>query len=295
MLTATEIRINWLLFAAVGGLQLFLIFLPLTGLSPAWAFLPALFTNTFWSLIHEAIHGHLFASTKTSMHGGRVLCILYGAPFFILQRGHLLHHAHSRTPRERTEVYEIRRHGRVSIGLRYYGQILGGLYIAEVTTGLLLMLMPASGIRWLARKLESPDSVLGPLLDTQSQPAKALSNRLDAFIILLLFLAAFWLYGEAWPWLAAALMLRAFLISFFDNSYHYATPLDVPQNALNLDSPRWLGLALLNFNRHGTHHLYPALGWRALGKQADSRSARLGLFVALLRQLKGPVEVTKLS
>lgn len=295
MLTATEIRINWLLFAAVGGLQLFLIFLPLTGLSPAWALLPALFTNTFWSLIHEAIHGHLFASTKTSMLGGRALGILYGVPFYILQRGHLLHHAFSRTQRERTEVYDIRRHGRVSISLRYYGQILGGLYIAEVVTGLLLMLMPASGIRWLARKLESPDSVLGPLLDTQSQPAKALSNRLDAFIILLLFIAAFWLYGEAWPWLAAALMLRALLISFFDNSYHYATPLDAPQNALNLDAPRWLGLALLNFNRHGTHHLHPALGWRALGKQADLRSARIGLFIALLRQLKGPVEVTKLS
>lgn len=295
MLTAIDVHINRLLFIVLGGLQAFMLLLPLTGLPPAMALLPAQFTNTFWSLIHEAIHGHLFASTKASVLGGRVLCILYGAPFLILQRGHLLHHAFSRTQRERTEVYDSRQQGRLGVALRYHGQILGGLYIAEALTGLLLMLMPASGIRWLARKLESPDSVLGPLLDTQSQPGKALSNRLDALIILLLFLAAFWLYGEAWPWLAAALMLRAFLISFFDNSYHYATPLDAPQNAMNLDSPRWLGLALLNFNRHGTHHLYPALGWRALGKQADLRSARLGLLIGLLRQLKGPVEVAKLS
>ncbi|NWG39337.1 MAG: fatty acid desaturase [Hydrogenophilaceae bacterium] len=295
MLTRTDIRINRLLFATLAALQLFMILLPLTGLSHAWALLPALFTNTFWSLIHEAIHGHLFASRKTSILGGRVLGILYGAPFHVLQRGHLLHHAYSRTPRERTEIYDSRKQNRLAACLRYYAQILGGLYIAEVLTGLLLMLLPASGIRWLSRKLESPDSVVGPLLDAQSQPDKALSNRQDALVILLLFVAAFWLYEEAWPWLTAALMLRAFLISFFDNSYHYATPLDAPQHALNLDAPPWLDLVLLNFNRHGTHHQHPSLGWRALGNQADLRSPRLGLVTALLRQLKGPVDITKLS
>lgn len=295
MLTATDIRINWLLFAALGSLQAFMLVLPLIGLSPAWALLPALFTNTFWSLIHEAIHGHLFASRDTSTRAGRVLAILYGAPFFLLQRGHLLHHAFSRTPRERTEVYDPARKTWFSVASRYYAHILGGLYIAEVLAGLLLALLPSRAVRRLAVRLESPHSVLGQLLNAQADPVIHRASRLDALMIILLFTSAFLLYGKDWPWLLAAMLLRAFLISFFDNSYHYGTRLDKPQHALNMVAPRWAGLMLLNFNRHGTHHLNPGLGWRALGRQPDTSSPRLGFIRGLLRQLKGPVPASALQ
>lgn len=295
MLTATDIRINWLLFAALCGLQAFLFFLPLTGLSPAWVLLPALFTNTFWSLIHEAIHGHLFASTKTSMLGGRALCIPLGAPFFLLRRGHLLHHAFSRTPRERTEVYDPSRKTWFSVAPCYYAHIVGGLYVAEVLAGLLLALLPGRAVRWLSARLESTHSVLGLLLNAQAEPVTRRANRQDVVMIILFFTPAFLLYSQDWPWLLAALLLRAFLISFFDYSYHYGTRLDTPQHALNMEAPRWLGLVLLNFNRHGSHHLSPALGWRTLGRQLDESSPRIGVVAGLPRQLKGPIAASALQ
>lgn len=295
MLTRTDLRINAALFAALAASQLFMLLLPLTGAHPAWALLAALFTNSFWALVHEAIHGHLFATRHASERGGRLLAILYGAPFPLLRSGHLLHHAFSRTRRERTEVYDERATTRLSAAPRYYAQILGGLYLSEVLAGLLLALLPARAIRALAARLDGPDSVVGPMIAAQAEPANLRALRPDALAAWALLAAAFRLYGENWPWLAAALGVRALLISFFDNSYHYATALDNPKHAINMRAPHWLGLVLLNFNRHGTHHLHANLGWRALGRIDDAVSPSVGMGYALLRQLKGPIPAAALE
>jgi fatty acid desaturase len=72
-----------------------------------WTLLPlALLNNPYWSLIHEAIHDLFHPRRAINMYFGRLLAILFGAPFRILRMSHLLHHNLNRTPSEATELYE---------------------------------------------------------------------------------------------------------------------------------------------------------------------------------------------
>src|SRR5436190_6148790 len=50
---------------------------------------------TLWALIHEAIHHNLPGGPKRNVLAGRLLSIVHGAPFAILQAGHLLHHRYN--------------------------------------------------------------------------------------------------------------------------------------------------------------------------------------------------------
>lgn len=54
------------------------------------------------------------------------------------------------------------------------------------------------------------------------------------------------------------------LISFLDYVYHYRTLVDDVKHGYNLELPKLLEKYLLNFNLHGTHHLYPQESWEKL-------------------------------
>src|SRR5687767_7554139 len=87
--------------------QLFALPLLLLPSNAWWALtlLPLVALNlTLWALIHEAIHQNLPGGPQRNVLTGRFLSIVHGAPFRILQSGHLLHHRYNRTVRERAEV-----------------------------------------------------------------------------------------------------------------------------------------------------------------------------------------------
>jgi hypothetical protein len=93
------------------------------------------------------------------------------------------------------------------------------------------------------------------------------------------------------PMLAAALGLRAVLVSLADNAYHYGTALDEPLDAMNLRLPAALELFVLAFNLHGVHHRHPGLAWRDLRGAflADGGRFDLSWWQAVGRQLRGPI------
>ena len=104
------------LFLAVQLFQLVLLPVWLLPSGPAWGWLlllPVLLSNSWWAFIHEAVHGVLFPNKQANRLAGRVNAVLFGAPFDLLRRGHLLHHAASRTKRERSEVYVPERDNRL--------------------------------------------------------------------------------------------------------------------------------------------------------------------------------------
>lgn len=285
--------------AAALALHLFaLLIVPLAllPLSRWWglALLPvALLSNPLWSLTHEAIHGQLASSRRGNEIAGRILGVLHGASFGAVRVGHLLHHRYSRTVRERTEVYDPRRTRRGRAAAGYYFGLLGGTYLLEVL-GTLLSLMPRAALVRLERRLDREDSVAGLVVRALCRPAALAALRVDATLILVLGAASLALYGAcAWMPLAAY-ALRALLVSFADNSYHYDTPLDRPAAARNLRAPRWLELALLNFTLHGVHHAHPTLPWYELRRRFDAerRGYDGGWFAALGAQLRGPIPVT---
>jgi fatty acid desaturase len=159
-------RVNAGLVTTMLSLHLFaLLIVPLILLqfSPWWgiALLPvAAVSNPLWSIVHEAIHGHLFGTQRANDGAGRVLGILHGAPFRALRIGHLVHHRYSRTERERAEVYEPERTARAAAVLRHYARLLDGTYFLQVF-GVLLSYLPMPHLAVIGRRLDQEDSVAG--------------------------------------------------------------------------------------------------------------------------------------
>ncbi|MFF5174492.1 fatty acid desaturase [Micromonospora sp. NPDC000089] len=286
-----------LITAALVVVALQLVVLPLVLLpaDPRWGWLlvPLAATTTpYWSLVHEAIHGSLLPTRRHNDRWGRVLAIGYGAPFALLKTGHLLHHRYSRTRRERSEVYdpaEVGRAGRVGMVAGHYLRLFGGLYLAEVAS-LLLLAAPQRLWRWLADRLDAPDTVTGLLLDAVRR-RQLRAFRVDAAVVVGAYAAAAIGYGRHVWMLAAALGARATLVSLADNAYHYGTRLDAPLEAMNLRLPRPLEAFVLAFNLHAVHHRHPGLPWHRLRAAllADGDELHLGWFRAVGRQLRGPI------
>lgn len=280
------------------ALQLHVLPVWLLPLDTAWGWLlllPVLLTNTWWSLIHDAIHGSLLPDSGRNRRLGRLHGVLFGAAFDLLRWGHLLHHGLSRTPRERAEVYEPGRDNRLAFSLDYHFRLLGGLYLFEVL-GSLLFLLPRRLIRRLGGWLGTDRNPVGALVDRMLVPATLRAARLDAVLLLGVYGLAFASYGQhAWM-LVLALLGRGLLISVMDNVWHYGTPLNDPRFARNLRLPAWMGAMLLDFNLHGAHHLRPALPWWRLRHYHQSSAAGFQgeLWPALLAQFRGPIPEDRL-
>lgn len=280
-------------FTALSLLQLIVLPSWLLPLDLVWGWLlllPVLTSNVWWALIHEAIHGVLFESRSANRLAGRAQAILFGAAFDLLRWGHLLHHALSRTRRERSEVYVVGEDNRPWFTLNYYFRLTGGLYWFEVL-GALIFLLPRPAIRWAARRLGSGHNVVEALTDRLLEPATLRAVRADGWLILALYGLAFGLYGEQAWMLVLALMGRAFLISVVDNAFHYGTPLEDTRYARNLALPTWAARLILNFNLHGAHHARPGLTWWQLpAYHRQSGAGFQGNWIgALLAQFRGPI------
>lgn len=262
-----------------------------------WTLLPlALLTNPFWSLIHEAIHD-LFNPSKT-VNGffGRLLAILFGAPFRILRLSHLLHHKLNRLPLEGTEYYDKAKRSKMAAAPGYYFQILLGLYLVEVLSPL-YFLLPRRWLRHFTERYVAAGS-LSSILTQNWLGAESLREiRRDGILALSWFALSFYCYGTHWPLLAAALLARGFLISFLDNVYHYETTVGDIFYAKNLRLAPPLAKLLLHFNLHGIHHVNPAVPWIHLPKAfaAGAKQFQGGYFAASARQLCGPIALQDLS
>ncbi|HET7175703.1 MAG TPA: fatty acid desaturase [Gammaproteobacteria bacterium] len=259
----------------------------------AWSLMAvALFTTTWWSVIHEAIHGLLFPKRAVNDAAGRVLAVLFGLPFQPVAFGHLFHHRRNRSRLDRAEVYP-KQAPKLGTVLDYYARLLGGLYLAELALCLLVWLPRPRLMRLVARRFDGAGlSTEGKLLQrTILDPRTLRSIRFDAAYVLLCVLSSGWLYGRH-AWLLALLLFgRGLLISVMDNAYHYGTPLDAPRYALNLGLPRPLSVLILHFNLHRQHHLHPATSWRELPQLfAEAQDRYDGGYLRLaLRQLRGPL------
>ncbi|MBF6300986.1 fatty acid desaturase [Nocardia amamiensis] len=287
---------SWLtgVMVVLNLLQLFAVPLLLLPRDPAWgwALLPlALLTTTFWAVIHEAVHGNLHPRRSRNDRYGRMLAVLYGAPFALLKAGHLLHHRYSRT-RDRGEVYDPARSSWAKAAPGYYLRLFGGLYLLEVAA-VVLAALPAAAVRRLAHAVDEPDTVAGPLLERVARTEVFWQFRIDAAAIAVLHGAAFVAYGSHWWMLLAALAGRGVIVSLSDNAYHYGTDLDEPLEALNLELPARLEVLALSFNLHGMHHRRPGLRWYELRPAFDAEGGRCdsGWFRAVARQIRGPIGI----
>ena len=268
--------------------------------SAAWLLVPfVLATVPHWALIHECVHGHFHARRGLNEAAGRVLAILFLAPFDGLRFGHLSHHALNARPSERPEFYDPAERSGLRAVAAFYGRLLCGVYLLEVASAP-LALLPRRVLRPFVRWVfydGTPDA--GHMADRAERvllaPETLSRMRRDAVLILALLGAAFFLYGQHWPLLAAALLGRAFLVSFLDNAPHYDGALADPDQGYDLSLPRPLARLVLNTNLHGTHHRHPTLPWTALpGAFARDGAEFAGSYlVTPWRQLRGPMPLRR--
>ncbi len=278
--------LNLLLCLLLGGVQIAW----LGGLHPEIAVpLMLLGTPAYWALIHESMHGSLLAPASANLFAGRLLAIGHGAPYAPLRLGHLLHHRYSRTL-DASETYDPAQEPAWRARLRHYATIFGGLYAGEVLSGW-ISLLPLKWREGVARRLAGNNALTDRYLADQRRPGTLRETRLDTVLAALLYLAAVWCWRDAIGWFVLSLCLRALLVSFFDNAYHYGTPLGSEADEVrNHSLPKWAGGLVLNFHWHGVHHQHPNAAWitlpalaRALGAKQQS-----GYFFGALQQLRGP-------
>ena len=116
---------------AANVFQFFVLPLALMPLSPWWALTVVplvLLNNPLWSLAHETIHGNFHTSRTVKRLAGRVLGVVYGAPWRLVSVGHLLHHRFNRTPLNSLDAYKGE--GRPTLGAQvdYFYTLVIGLY-----------------------------------------------------------------------------------------------------------------------------------------------------------------------
>jgi fatty acid desaturase len=299
-------RLNLALLAAVASLTICgLIVLPLwlLPLDPRWGWLlapVALLTNFFWALHHEAIHGAFHAERQRNLLAGRFMAVLLGSSFHVLRFGHLMHHRYNRNPIDRPDAYDPAATSRLRARLTFLGNLVFGVYLAELAVPLACWLPRALIRRVVDRVYRGEDPALLAIRLAAHRlfldPRRLRIIRTDAALAWSLIGLSAAAYGPHWPMLAAFLVARGVLISVFDNVYHFGTPIDRPDYARNLSLPGPLRLLILNMNLHRVHHLRPALPWWALPRQFRASGERYDapLLRAAAAQFAGPVPITKL-
>ncbi len=295
---ATPFRLNALLSAtglAILFAQVAIIPLVLLPQSPLFAgaavLLLALTTPFNNALMHEAIHGRLARNPAVNDALGRSLAIFSGVTFDIIRFGHMTHHRFNRHALDRPDVMEPNQNRAVAF-LQYYFGLLGGLYLREMAVSI-AMFLPRRLIEWAVDRALAKDAETVVLL--RSAVRRMLSRRLtrirvDTVIAITVFAGAFYLYGAAWPWLAAAIAMRGVIVSMQDNLPHYGTPAIIGAAAHNSRTSAWARAFMLNQNFHDVHHRQPELPWNALPQAFALTGANYGTgyFSLAAKQLRGP-------
>lgn len=288
-----------LFFVFLTACQLFILpfLLPLNTALLALIFIPLIFLNTpFWGLFHEGIHSNLAKSTRKNDLLARITAICFGSPFRCVQTPHLLHHRYNRTPLERHEVYDPKTVSLWKARFRYYSRLLFGVYLQELFIPL-AVLLPKRLILLILEKGIQKESYSSITVTAFLKRKNLEESRVDLVLILLLMSASFLCYGKNWPVLVFLLAARAFVVSFSDYLYHYATPVDASAFAFNLWLPRSFSRFILHFNYHGTHHLWPTAHWQSLPRVflENKNEFHHSYFLKAIGQLRGPLTLDQLK
>jgi fatty acid desaturase len=299
-------RINLALLVLLSSSVLMLyIGLPLLAPSSGWwillASLSVIFTNTHWSLLHEAMHGLMHSNPRINHLCGRTLAVLLGAPFEAIRMGHLQHHRRNGTVFDRPEIFDPAVDTWRGYAPRYYFQLLIGLYVSELLS-LVFVLLPKRAGLWALQQFapgddEEATSYRAYVEEKLYQPDALRRARVDALVAILLLSLSLFLYGGSWPMLAGSLLVRGFLLSFFDNSYHYGGELYQINAAYNAKTPGWWSKMLLHFNLHAVHHRHPNIPWIHLPKifQEENDQYHDDHLRLLRQQLNGPISKNRIQ
>lgn len=255
--------------------------------------LAALSAPLHYGLMHETMHGNLFADERANRIAGRLLGITLGLPFETMRFGHLAHHSNNRHTFDRPEHIEAGQSWPAAAAI-YYGKLLIGNELIYTLIPLLTFL-PLSTIARIPVPAEGgAQQFKAAALRSFSNPSRKRAVQIDVIAILLLGALAVYLWSTAWWVFAACVFARWSVLSILDNAPHYGMPLNSGLEARNTSMPVWLRWLVLNQNFHDVHHHNPKLSWTELPNvfRESGREHNGSWLGAVLGQLRGPVELS---
>jgi len=247
-------------------------------------------TPTVWGLVHEGIHGRLSHRPAVNRALSRILAILLGFSFDVVQFGHLTHHRYTGFEFDRPERINRSRPLWTS-WLRHYGHLLGGHYLFTCLVATLAFAPARLRTFLLGHGITGaePDmaAVRNAALKWFSRRERILRIRADLLLGLAVAVFSGLQFRGEWHVLVLALYGRALIYSTLDNLPHYGAGQRGSQSARNLRLPRWVSFMVLNHNLHRAHHERPEIPWRALTTYFAERPVG-NYFLAGLKQFRGP-------
>lgn len=274
---------------AVSLLQFFLAPLVLT--MSTWSALAlvalcAATTPLHWGLMHESIHGNLFAGAAANRRAGRVLGNFLCLSWDVMRFGHLLHHSNNRHEFDCPEGVPPGA-SRLAAAGPYFVKLLGGHALISAVSSIGLALPP----RVVTRLVPRVEPMRAAALRAFSNAERRSRIRGDLVATIVLLALAGFCWRTHWPILAAAVGVRFMMLSLLDNAPHYGTARDSGTYARNTGLPRWAHWLLMGHNFHGIHHAATGLNWQELRAAFARAGGRYeGSWAAMvLRQFRGPV------
>ena len=244
--------------------------------------------NTIFSLLHEAVHGHLHPHQRINEAAGRFLAAFFPTGLGFQRVCHLGHHRRNRTDAEVFD-YILPGESRLLKTVQWYG-ILTGLYWLLPPLGCLLYLV-WPGFFHLPERLRNTrwsrqTSTAAMLSGFEGAPERTI--RLEILFSFAFQAACIWLLDlSAAGWLAC---YAAFGFNWSSLQYadHAFSERDVHDGAWNLRVNRLVQYLFLNYHHHKAHHRDPQIPWVHLPKHVDFTEKRPSFLSIWLRMWLGP-------
>lgn len=218
-----------------------------------------------FTMLHEFCHGNAHRDPRMNYLIGWITSTLFGTGPTLLQVQHWGHHRRNRSEAERAEfIHEGER--ALAKATRYYGAILGGIWLGCFVFPLVSPLLPYSTTQRLARH-ERFNSFAAGFGEFSARAWRRL--QIEGLWSIAFWSGLLWFGPWRWQTLAVAYAAFAFSWSSLQWIYHLHTPIHVVEGAYNLRAPALVRLLFLNFNYNLTHHRWPSLPWQELHARSD--------------------------
>ena len=244
--------------------------------------------NTVFSLLHEAVHGHLHPRRRINEWAGRVLAAFFPTGLGFQRICHLGHHRRNRSDVEVFD-YVLPGESRLVKSLQWYG-ILTGVYWLVPPSGCLLYLLWPGFFRLPERlrgsRFAHQTSAAAMLSGFENAPERTL--RLEILFSCALQAGLIWLLDltpAGWLTCYAAFAVNWSSLQYADHAF---SERHVHDGAWNLRVSRLVQALFLNYHHHKAHHQNPHVPWLHLPKYVDLTEERPRFAAIWLRMWKGP-------
>lgn len=241
-----------------------------------------------FAMLHEFCHGNAHRDLRLNYLIGWVTSTLFGTAPTLLQIQHWGHHRRNRSAAERAEFIHDgeTRWGKTA---RYYGAVLGGIWLGCFLFPLVCPLLPYATAQRLSAGERFNSFAAG---FREFSPGAWRRMQLEG-IGLLLFWVGLLRFGP-WQWQTLAIAYAGFAFSWSSLQwiYHMHTPVHVVEGAYNLRAPWLVRTLFLNFNCNLTHHRQPWLPWQELPAHSDAKETQ-PLWYRYLLVFRPPVPFPK--